>query len=474
MQAGLPKMRGNASILMMLSLVLANLANLGIQFVIPRLLVPEEYTRFAMMWASGQLVAAMLFEWLRIGVVRYSASDASDPRRLPEALAAVYAILLVGVSVLAVILLAVGKSDSAMFMAGLILFYACAQGAFDGQQANLRARFLNLRFSVAWMARSVLSFSLTLVVASTFSDGRFALAALSASFLIVSLFAGLSPRSLRWPARSGVVFLMKFGLFAAAAGIISFALPLVARYAMVHYAGGTDSAGAVLAVDIAQKILMAFGTAVNLLLLQPVISRVNRDPAEGSRHMESHLINVVALFSAAMVMLLYANSVMVTYLVPPAFLESYSRVSFLAVISIVLVCLKNYGLDALFAIGGKTVYSVITSGAASLLVLLGYGGLYVTNSIGLSSTLVVLVIGLVAGLVMEAFFAASALSLRLPWGMLSRIFLITAAAMAAAFLLAVYGNAVVQMAGFIVIAFIILGGYRALGVGGPRQWLGQS
>jgi hypothetical protein len=474
MQAGLPKARGSASILMMLSLVLANLANLGIQFVIPRLLVPEEYTRFAMMWASGQLVAALLFEWLRIGVVRYSVNDAGDPRRLPETLAALYAALLVGASVLAVILLATGRTGSAMFMAGLILFYACAQGAFDGQQANLRARFLNVRFSVTWMVRSVLSFSLTLVVASAFSDGRFALAALSASFLIVSLFAGLSPRSLRWPARSSVVFLMKFGLFAAAAGIISFALPLVARYAMVHYAGGTDSAGAVLAVDIAQKILMALGTAVNLLLLQPVISRVNRDPEEGSRYMESHLINVVALFSAAMVVLLYANSVMVTYFVPPAFLESYSKVSLLAVISIVLVCLKSYGLDALFAIGGKTVYSVVTSGVALLLVLLGCGGLYVTHSIGLSSTLVVLVLALVAGLVLATYFAASVLSLRLPWGKLSRILLVTAAAMVASFLLAVYGNAVVQIAGFIVIAFIILGGYRALGVGGPRQWLGQS
>lgn len=474
MQAGLPKARGSASILMMLSLVLANLANLGIQFVIPRLLLPEEYTRFAMMWASGQLVAALLFEWLRIGVVRYSASDAGDPRRLPETLAALYAALLVGASVLAVILLAAGKTGNAMFMAGLILFYACAQGAFDGQQAHLRARFLNVRFSVTWMARSVLSFSLTLVVASAFSDGKFALAALSASFLIVSLFAGLSPRSLRWPARSSAVFLMKFGLFAAAAGIISFALPLVARYAMVHYAGGTDSAGAVLAVDIAQKILMALGTAVNLLLLQPVISRVNRDPEEGSRYMEGHLVNVVALFSASMVVLLYANSVMVAYFVPPAFLESYSRVSLLAVISIVLVCLKSYGLDALFAIGGKTVYSVVTSGVALLLVLLGCGGLYVTHSIGLASTLVVLVLALVAGLVLATYFAVSALSLRLPWGKLSRILLVTAAAMAASFLLAVYGNVVVQMMGFILIAFIILGGYRALGVGGPRQWLGQS
>lgn len=474
MQAGLPKARGSASILMMLSLVLANLANLGIQFVIPRLLVPEEYTRFAMMWASGQLVAALLFEWLRIGVVRYSANDPGDPRRLPQALAALYATLLVGASVVAVILLATGKTGSAIFMAGLILFYGCAQGAFDGQQANLRARFLNVRFSVTWMVRSVLSFSLTLVVASAFSDGRFALAALSASFLIVTLFAGLSPRSLRWPAWSSVVFLMKFGLFAAAAGIISFALPLVARYAMVHYAGGTDSAGAVLAVDIAQKILMALGTAVNLLLLQPVISRVNRDPEEGPQYMESHLINVVALFSAAMVVLLYGNSVMVTYFVPPAFLESYSKVSLLAVISIVLVCLKSYGLDALFAIGGKTVYSVVTSGVALLLVLLGCGGLYVTHSIGLSSTLVVLVLALFAGLVLATYFAASALSLKLPWGKLSRILLVTAAAMVASVLLSVYGNAVVQMAGFIVIAFIILGGYRALGVGGPREWLGQS
>jgi len=474
MQASAPKARRGASLLMMLSLVLANLANLGIQFVIPRLLVPEEYTRFAMMWASGQLVAALLFEWLRIGVVRYSAKDPSDTRRLPDALGALYAAILGVASVLAVVLLAAGNAGGAMFMAGLILFYACAQGAFDGQQANLRARFLNVRFSVTWMARSILSFALTLAAASTFADGRFALAALASSFLVVSLFAGLSPRSLRWPERSSVVFLLKFGLFAAAAGIISFALPLAARYAMVHYAGGTDSAGAVLAIDVAQKVLMALGTAVNLLLLQPVISRVNLDPAGGPRHMANHLVNVVALFSAAMVVLLYANSVLVSYFVPPAFLQAYSDVSSLAVVSIVLVCLKSYGLDALFAIGGKTVYSVLTSGLALLLVLLGCGGLYVTRALGLTSILYILLFALICGLALATRFAVSTLSLRVPWGQLARILLITAAAMAASILLAAHGDPAIRIAGFVVIAFIILVGYRVLGIGGPRQWLGQS
>lgn len=96
--------------LMLVSLVLANLASLGIQFVIPRLLVPEEYTRFAMMWASGQLAAAVLFEWLRIGVVRYSTSDSRDPRQLPEALGALYLGVLGVAVVLAVLLLVTGDA----------------------------------------------------------------------------------------------------------------------------------------------------------------------------------------------------------------------------------------------------------------------------------------------------------------------------------------------------------------------------
>jgi len=460
--------------LMLVSLVLANLASLGIQFVIPRLLVPEEYTRFAMMWASGQLAAAVLFEWLRIGVVRYSTSDSRDPRQLPEALGALYLGVLGVAVVLAVLLLVTGDAGGAIFTAGFILFYACAQGAFDGQQASLRARFRNVRFSITWMARSILSFILTLAAASTFSDGRFALAGLIISFLVASLFAGSCPRSLRWPARSSVIFLMKFGLFAAAAGMISFALPLAARYAMVHYAGGAESAGALLAVDIAQKILMALGTAINLVLLQPVIGRVNLDPGEGRRHMAGHLVNVVALFSAAMVMLLYANRVLVTYFVPPAFLDSYSKVSLLAVISVALVCLKSYGLDALFAIGGKTVYSVATSALALVLFVLGCVGLYATQSIGLVSILIALLLALTAGVILAAWLAASKLSMKLPWAKLSRIFLVTFVALAASYCLAAYAGPVVQMLGMVMIVLVILCGYRSLGVGGPRQWLGQS
>ncbi|WP_295573661.1 hypothetical protein [Stenotrophomonas maltophilia] len=460
--------------LMLVSLVLANLASLGIQFVIPRLLVPEEYTRFAMMWASGQLAAAVLFEWLRIGVVRYSASDSRDPRKLPETLGALYVGILGVAVVLAVLLLATGDAGGAVFTAGFILFYACAQGAFDGQQASLRADFRNVRFSITWMARSILSFILTLAAASCFSDGRFALAGLIVSFLVASVFAGSRPRSLRWPARASVIFLVKFGLFAAAAGMISFALPLAARYAMVHYAGGAESAGALLAVDIAQKILMALGTAINLVLLQPVIGRVNLDPVEGRGHMAGHLVNVVALFSAAMVVLLYANRVMVTYFVPTAFLDSYSKVSLLAVISVVLVCLKSYGLDALFAIGAKTVYSVVTSALALILFALGCVGLYATQCLSLVSILIALVLALAAGVVLAAWLVASTLSMQLPWAKLSRILLVTVIALTASYCLALFGGRVVQMLGMVMIVLVILCGYRALGVGGPRQWLVQS
>jgi len=153
------KVRGGASILMLLSLVLANLANLGIQLLIPRLLAPPEYTHFAMSWASGQLVAAVLFEWLRIGVVRYSASS-DDSRRLSETLGALYATVFIIAGSLAGLLMLVGATGGAIFTSGFVLFYACAQGAFDGQQASLRAclgrayRLLCGRFGLRWPAGS--------------------------------------------------------------------------------------------------------------------------------------------------------------------------------------------------------------------------------------------------------------------------------------------------------------------------------
>jgi hypothetical protein len=64
--------------------------------------------------------------------------------------------------------------------------------------------------------------------------------------------------------------------------------------------------------------------------------------------------------------------------------------------------------------------------------------------------------------------------MQLPWAKLSRILLVTVVALAAAYCLAVYGGRVVQMLGMVAVVLVILCGYRALGVGGPRQWLGQS
>ncbi len=467
------KVRGGASILMLLSLVLANLANLGIQLLIPRLLAPPEYTHFAMSWASGQLVAAVLFEWLRIGVVRYSASS-DDSRRLSETLGALYATVFIIAGSLAGLLMLVGATGGAIFTSGFVLFYACAQGAFDGQQASLRAKFLNVRFSVTWMARSVLSFALTMFAASAFASGRLALAALIGSFVVVSVFAGLPARRVCWPARSNVLFLLKFGMFAAAAGIVSFALPLCARYAIVLFAGSSGSAGAVLAIEVAQKILMAFGTAINLVLFQSVIRRVGSEPKEGSRYMAGHLVNVVALFSLAMAVLVYINTFFVARLVPQAFLDSYSKVSALAVLSIVLTCLKSYALDALFTLGGRTGYSVFTSMVSLIAFLLGCSVLYLGGWVGITSILVVLSISLFTGLVLSAWFAIYRLSVDIPWAMLSRVFLVTVGVTALIMLLAKLGGFPVQVVGIALIVSLILLGYRVLGVGGPRQWLGVS
>ncbi|MBK0012115.1 hypothetical protein [Stenotrophomonas sp. S41] len=400
---------------MIITLLLANVTNLLIQIFLPRALVPSEYVSFSVFWASGQLLAAVLFEWLRIGVVRYSeAGRPEDAERLRAALNFCYAFIVSVTLMISVICMAAGSPGQALYWVGFGLLYACSQGAFDYSQARLRAQFRNKAFAASWALRSVLSLALTLGVAYWTGSAASAALALCASFLAWLMTVSVLKWRLPSLDKRSIRFLIRYGIPAALAGILAYALPVAARHLVSSVAGSDQSAGMLLSIDVAQKILMAIGAALNLLLLQPLIRSVDADAESAPAALGDHLIRVIAIVTAAAVCLALAMDELREF-VPAAYALGYTLYIWPATIAIALLCVKSFGIDAMFVVTGGTHYSALTSAMSLIIAALGWVSLHVFSALGPLEILVSLVIALLLGAGAGLAFARRKYGIEVRW-----------------------------------------------------------
>src|SRR6185503_13511765 len=67
------------------------------------LLAPADYGRYGLALASVNVLNALLFQWLRLSLVRYLPGHREDPGRIKSTLATTTAALIVGVGALAAV-----------------------------------------------------------------------------------------------------------------------------------------------------------------------------------------------------------------------------------------------------------------------------------------------------------------------------------------------------------------------------------
>src|SRR5690348_6458441 len=88
-----------------------------------RLLEPADYGRNALVVATVGLLGALLFQWVRLSLVRFLPAYSADPARLKSTLVTTTALLVAAVGVIGglVCLLPVGREMREMIAAGWVL-----------------------------------------------------------------------------------------------------------------------------------------------------------------------------------------------------------------------------------------------------------------------------------------------------------------------------------------------------------------
>ncbi|PPD46513.1 MAG: teichoic acid transporter [Methylocystis sp.] len=366
-----------------MKVLLAFLANTAANFLIgllvAKFLGPEEYGRFALAFSIAVVVQTALYDWLRLSATRFYSQRTreSDPiirSTLGSSFVAITALLVIATFLYSLI----GPEldfDSELIL--LALLTATANGLFDYSTALARARFEDSAYGRLVLVKNLLSLILIGGGAFLFHSAGVALAGGVASLFGTVL---LSRAALRDPgvhcmdARTETVKgLMAYSAPIVAAHLLYQAMPLAARSIVASVFDFAETGQFSLAYDIGMRAVMAFGSALDVLLFQIAVAAHEEHGEDRAREQVAHNMGVVFAFllpACAGVWLILPS--VEALIVPAQFRGPFGHYLGLLLPGLFAMSFLNFGVNPVFQISKRTaplIVAALTAVAASLLLL---------------------------------------------------------------------------------------------------------
>lgn len=417
-----------STLLVPISMVVANFSNLATQVVVPRFLAPSDYAYFALIWTTGQFLAVLFSEWARFGVLRFAnGADAELATRRRGVLTVTYKLLFFLICAVAIALAISSYFNGVNIGWAAVCFYAASQSIFEGRQAFSRASFDNKRYAFGTFLRGVFGLLVSSAVAALTGNAVAVLLGIAGGYLLSFFLVESRERLVISAKKNGdfdqLGFLFNYGLFAASSTILTSFFPAMVRYVAIEVVGLQNSGGVILALDLSQKAVAVVGMAVNLVVLQNSI-KVSEFGGQDQKTRQTTLqIGVTAAFVfPAAVGFYLLHPLLADFLVPESYRKDYLESIAAASVCAAVLSFRMFALDALFFVAGKSVYSIagpVVSIAVAYLgvnafgIMLGHGGVAVAAGV---------LAGLVAGAGCSIFIVRSVVLVVWPW---RELFIIT-------------------------------------------------
>ena len=339
--------------------------------VYTRLLPPELYGHYALVLAGVNLANAVLFQWLRLGLLRFLPAYGDQPAPL-------LATLLMGYVVTAGIGLAFGGLAFALApdpawrrLVLLALPLLWVQGWFQLNLYHMQSQLAPTRYGVLMLAKAVLALigGTGLILLGFGAAGP--LLALIVAMLVPSLlFARTAWQGLGWPrpAPGLVRELLAYGLPLTATLALNFVISSSDRF-LVAWFLGTEAAGTYAAgYDLGWVFVASVMMVVNLAGFPLVIRTMEAaGPAATQVQLRQYglLLLVVALPAVIPVMMLAPNLARVVLGAP--FRAEGARLLPLIALAALFAGARLYYANLAFQLSRKTLGQVWVSLAAALL-----------------------------------------------------------------------------------------------------------
>lgn len=253
--------------------------------VYTRLLPPELYGRYALVMASALLANSVLFQWLRVSLLRFLPAHADRPAALLTAVRAGY--LAMAGLVVVIGLASLPVADAAWRLLVLIAIpLIVVRGWFDLNLTIAQSRLSPLRYGALGLSRSVLALGCGTLLVLIGWGAAGPLLALTLAMLVPSLLLMTGEwRAVGWrrPAPGLLRELLAYGLPLTATFALNFVVSSSDRF-LVAWLLGTDAAGAYAAsYEFTWNAVLFLMTIINLAGYPLVMRAFEREGEAAAR-----------------------------------------------------------------------------------------------------------------------------------------------------------------------------------------------
>ncbi len=352
---------------------LPGLVNFAAIAVYTRVLGATEYGRYALVIAGAGLANALLFEWLRLGVIRFFPSHGMDHRaRFYSTVAAGY----LGLALLSGLLGAVGLSlqpglalSQEFWILGLGLLWA--QAYFELNLSLLAVQLAPLRYGLVATGKALLALLIATGLALAGWGARGLIVGLAAGMVLPTLpflrkdWLSVRPRLVDWSLLAEVI---RYGLplsVSIALGVIIFSLGRL----MLQRLAGTEAVGLYAAAyDLTQQTITMLMMVVNLAAYPLVLHALERRGVPAAREqLGRQMVVLLAIALPATAGLALLRSSAAAVLLGPQFRAAGRAVIPAAAMAALLQGIKAYYLDQAFQLGRRTYGQIWPILAATIL-----------------------------------------------------------------------------------------------------------
>lgn len=392
-----------------------------------RLLSPDQFGLYAMVTAGVFLVNAVVFQWLRLSLLRF-VDSAEDRRRFLSTALSAFLLLVAFMGILAVpvLLFIADGTTRSLLLFGLLLLWLNAW--LELNLTLMRARLEAARYGYVSVAKALL----TVITAGTLAYlGWGAWGLLIGLALGTALPSLLYARSLwadvglRYVDRSVVKQMLRYGLPLTASLSCSFIVRGSDRLLLGWLADSSVAGVYAAAYDLAQNSLEVLMGIINTAAFSLAVNALEREGVSAARAQLSQ--NISALFAVAL-----PASVGLAF-VAPGLAKAFLGASFQAeaahlipwvALAVLLSGLRAYYVDHAFQLGRNTMKQVyVLALAAGVNLLLN---ILLIPAYGAMGAAYATVVAYAVGLVFGTLLSRSAFALPFPLKELSKVVVATA------------------------------------------------
>ncbi|MCC3245713.1 lipopolysaccharide biosynthesis protein [Methylocystis sp. WRRC1] len=355
----------------LLAFLVNTITNFFIGLVVAKFLGPEEYGRFALAFAIAVVVQTALYDWLRLSATRFYSERTRDSA--PAVRATMDASFL-GVTLF--LFLSTGlyaligpELDFESDLILLALLTATANGLFDYSTALARARFHDHAYGRLLFVKNALALVLIGGGAFLFHSASVALAGGVASLFGTVLFTRAALRDPGAPFRAAELqttkWLVAYSAPIVAAHLLYQAMPLASRSIVASVYDFAETGQFSLAYDLGMRAVMAFGSALDVLLFQIAVAAHEEHGEDRAKEQVARNMSVVFVFLLpACVGLWLVMPSVEALIVPGQFRGPFGHYLGLLLPGLFAMGFMSFGINPVFQIEKRTAPLIVAAVAA--------------------------------------------------------------------------------------------------------------